>query len=162
MLISYQSHATGVVAEDGSDDSGSITTSTSLCNQFVFAESAPRYETSDFEARVVVDAHESSYIIPASECPNLTPSHQTDGRWQAPETKRVASKAEGVCLIISHDPLRQLMFSRSVVRHGWRTVVCPDPVAVTSHLASGNVELALVDLVVPAISTRLSIAAAFQ
>jgi hypothetical protein len=38
------------------------------------------------------------------------------------------------------------MFSRSVARHGWRTLVCPDPVAIVSHLASGNVELALVDL----------------
>jgi hypothetical protein len=148
VLISYQSRATGMVAEDGSDDSGSITTSRPACATNLYSQS-PRFgmnPCATLEAQVVVDAHESSYIIPASECPNLTPSGQTNGRLQALEKKRVTSKAEGVCLIVSLDPLKQLMFSRSVVRHGWRTVVCSDPVAVASHLASGNVELALVDL----------------
>src|ERR1700722_13253429 len=105
-----------MVAEDGSDDSGSITTSRPACAINLYSRS-PRLgmkPRATLEAQVVVAAHESSYTIPATECPNLAPSVQTNGEARAPEKKSVTSKAEGVCLIISHDPLKQLMFSRSV------------------------------------------------
>ena len=147
-MISNQPHAAEMVAGDGSDDSVSITTSRPACSINLYSRSLRlgMKPSATLEAQVVVDARESSYTIQESECSNLTPSHQTEGRSQVPEEKRVTSKSEGICLIISHDPLRQLMFSRSVARHGWRTLVCPDPVAIVSHLASGNVELALLDL----------------
>jgi hypothetical protein len=147
VLISDQPHATDVVAGDGCDDSVSITTSQPVCLNNLYSRSLRfRLKPSATGVHDEVNADDSSYIIPESEYPTLTPSRQADGCLQVPEAERVASKPEGVCLIISLDPLRQLMFSRSVVRHGWRTVVCSDPVAVLSHLASGNVELALVDL----------------
>jgi len=144
VLILNHSQAADVAAEDGCDDSVSITTSRPACSTNLYplnlrtGSSEPR---AVFEAQVAVDAYESLHIIPETN-----DTFQSGGCWQVPQTKRVTSKAEGACLIISPDPLRQLMFGRCVARHGWQTIICPNPVATISHLAAGNVELALVDL----------------
>jgi hypothetical protein len=146
VLILNQSQAAGLAAEDGCDDSVSITTSRPACSTNLhplnlrLGGSQPR---AVFEAQVAVDAYESLHIIPKTNDSN---TFQGGGYSQAPEAKRVTSTADAACLIISPDPLRQFMFGRCVARHGWQTIICPNPVATISHLAAGNVELALVDL----------------
>jgi hypothetical protein len=146
VLILNQSQAAGMAVEDGCGDSVSISTSRSACSTNLYplnlrlGSSQPRAVC---KAPVAVNAYESLHIIPKTNDSN---TFQSGGYSQAPETKRVTSTANAACLIISPDPLRQLMFGRSVSRHGWQTIICPNPVATISHLAAGNVELALVDL----------------
>lgn len=146
MLILNHSQAAGLAAEDGCDDSVSITTSRPACLTNLYplnlrlGSSEPRAVS---QAQVAVGASESLHIIPEDI---FSDAFQSGGCSQVPETKRVTSKADGSCLIISPDPLRQFMFGRSVARHGWQTIVCPNPAATISHLAAGNVELAVVDL----------------
>jgi hypothetical protein len=146
VLILNQSQAAGLAAEDGCGDSVSISTSRPACSTNLYplnlrlGSSQPR---AVLEAQVAVNAYESLHIIPKTNDSN---TFQGGGYSQAPETKTVTSTAEAACLIISPDPLRQLMFGRSVARHCWQTIICPNPVATISYLAAGNVELALVDL----------------
>ena len=61
------------------------------------------------------------------------------------------------CLVVSSDPLRQLMFGQTAERTGWRGVVCDDFVAALEHVASGTVGAALVDIATPAESAVKSL-----
>ncbi len=54
-----------------------------------------------------------------------------------------------VCLVVSPDPLRQMMFSQAAARNGGNQVVCADHAAALPHLASDTVGLVLVDTVTP-------------
>jgi DNA-binding NtrC family response regulator len=54
-----------------------------------------------------------------------------------------------VCLVVSPDPLRQLMFGKAAVKNGWRQVVCADQASALPHLAAGTVGMVLVDTVTP-------------
>ena len=54
-----------------------------------------------------------------------------------------------VCLVVSPDPLRQLMFGKAAMRNGWKQVVCADQASALPHLASGTVGMVLVDTVTP-------------
>jgi hypothetical protein len=64
------------------------------------------------------------------------------------QTRR-APAAGSVCLVVSPDPLRQLMFGQAAMRTGWRQVVCADQATALPHLASGTVGLVLVDTATP-------------
>ena len=63
---------------------------------------------------------------------------------------RATRLPELACLIVSSDPLRQMMFGQTAERTGWRAVVCADFVAALEHVASGTVGAALVDIATPA------------
>jgi hypothetical protein len=52
-------------------------------------------------------------------------------------------------LVVSPDPLRQIMFGKAAIRTGWRQVVCSDQASALPHLASGTVGLVLVDTATP-------------
>jgi len=54
------------------------------------------------------------------------------------------------CLVVSSDPLRQMMFGQTAERTGWTAVVCADFVAALEHVASGTVGAAVVDIATPA------------
>ncbi len=62
---------------------------------------------------------------------------------------RRAPPASLVCLVVSPDPLRQMMFGQAAARSGWKQVVCADHASALQHLASGTVGLVLVDTVTP-------------
>lgn len=62
---------------------------------------------------------------------------------------RRAPPTSQVCLVVSPDPLRQMMFGKAATRSGWRQVVCADQASALPHLASGTVGLVLVDTVTP-------------
>jgi hypothetical protein len=57
--------------------------------------------------------------------------------------KRVASGS--VCLVVSPDPLRRMMFGQAAERAGWKSVVCVDEAQALEHVAGGTVGLTLVD-----------------
>ena len=58
-------------------------------------------------------------------------------------TKRTATGS--VCLVVSPDPLRRMMFGQAAERAGWRSVVCEDRAQALEHIAAGAVGLTLVD-----------------
>jgi hypothetical protein len=62
---------------------------------------------------------------------------------------RRAPPAGSVCLVVSPDPLRQMMFGQAAKRTGWREVVCADQASALPHLAAGTVGLVLVDTATP-------------
>jgi DNA-binding NtrC family response regulator len=62
---------------------------------------------------------------------------------------RRAPATSNVCLVVSPDPLRQMMFGQSAARNGWKQVVCADQALALQHLASGTVGMVLVDTVTP-------------
>lgn len=67
-------------------------------------------------------------------------------------TRRQSRKtppAGSVCLVVSPDPLRQMMFGQAAVRSGWRQEVCADQASALLHLATGTVGMVLVDTATP-------------
>ena len=58
------------------------------------------------------------------------------------QTRR-APPTSNVCLVVSPDPLRQMMFGQAAARSGWRQVACADQASALSHLADGTVGLVL-------------------
>ncbi len=54
------------------------------------------------------------------------------------------------CLVVSCDPLRQMMFGQTAQRTGWRPLVCGDVGAALAHLATSMIGAALVDIATPA------------
>jgi hypothetical protein len=60
-------------------------------------------------------------------------------------TKR-APAAGSVCLVVSADPLKQLMFGQAASRAGWRSVVCADMATAMQQVVAGVVGMALVDV----------------
>jgi hypothetical protein len=62
---------------------------------------------------------------------------------------RRAPSTSSVCLVVSPDPLRQMMFGKAAVQNGWKQVVCADQASALPHLASGTVGMVLVDTVTP-------------
>jgi hypothetical protein len=62
---------------------------------------------------------------------------------------RRAPPTSNVCLVVSPDPLRRMMFGQAAARSGWRQVACADQASALSHMASGTVGLVLVDTVTP-------------
>jgi hypothetical protein len=64
-------------------------------------------------------------------------------------TGRKAPAAGSVCLIISPDPLKQMMFGQSAQRAGWRQVVCNNELEAAVHLATGTVGMMLIDTATP-------------
>src|SRR5262249_33943440 len=62
-------------------------------------------------------------------------------------TPRKAPAASSVCLVVSPDPLRQVMFGKSAEQAGWRQAVCVDQQEALRQLASGMVGMVLVDTV---------------
>jgi len=73
---------------------------------------------------------------------------------QRPHRRAVVARATRLphltCLVVSSDPLRQMMFGQTAERTGWRAVVCPDFVAALEHVARGAVGAAVVDIATPA------------
>jgi hypothetical protein len=61
--------------------------------------------------------------------------------------KRVA--AGSVCLVVSPDPLRRMMFGQAAERAGWKSVVCADEAQALEHIAGGTVGMTLVDTATP-------------
>jgi hypothetical protein len=49
-------------------------------------------------------------------------------------------------LIVSPDPLKQMMFGQAAKRCGWRTVVCTDKASAMEQVATGSVGVTLVDI----------------
>jgi hypothetical protein len=64
------------------------------------------------------------------------------------QTRR-APATSNVCLVVSPDPLRQMMFGHAAARSGWKQITCADQASAMSHLAAGTVGLVLVDTVTP-------------
>jgi hypothetical protein len=65
------------------------------------------------------------------------------------KVRRAAKRApatSSVCVIVSSDPLKQMMFGQAAKRAGWRSVVCADRAAAMEKIAEGTVGLALVDV----------------
>jgi hypothetical protein len=60
-------------------------------------------------------------------------------------TAKRAPAAGSVCLVVSDDPLKQLMFGQAAKRAGWKSVVCADRGTALEHVEAGTVGLALVD-----------------
>src|SRR5215475_3956502 len=73
---------------------------------------------------------------------------------ERPHRRGAPARATGLpqlaCLVVSSDPLRQMMFGQTAERTGWTAVVCADFVAALDHVASGTVGAAVVDIATPA------------
>lgn len=54
------------------------------------------------------------------------------------------------CLVVSCDPLRQMMFGQTAQRTGWHPLVCGEVAVALDHLASSVIGAALVDIATPA------------
>jgi hypothetical protein len=63
-----------------------------------------------------------------------------------PEEHGIEHFATPGCLIVSPDPLRQIMFSLSARRSGWLPVLCRDQATVELLLETGAVGVALIDI----------------
>ncbi len=64
-------------------------------------------------------------------------------------TRRTAKRAPAagsVCLIVSPDPLKQMMFGQAAKRAGWKSVVCADKASAMEQIATGTVGMTLVDI----------------
>ena len=86
------------------------------------------------------DAHPTATLVPT------LPDRPARGR----TTDTSVESAAYACLVVSSDPLRQMMFGRTAERTGWRPLVCADAAAALKHLASVVVGAALVDIATPA------------
>src|SRR5262249_19076695 len=62
---------------------------------------------------------------------------------------RKAPAAGQVCLVVSPDPLRHMMFGQAAERAGWRQAVASDQTTALAQLASGKVGLVLIDTATP-------------
>jgi DNA-binding NtrC family response regulator len=69
---------------------------------------------------------------------------------KARRTEVVSQTSTFACLVVSGDPLRQLMFGQTAERTGWRPIVCADAAAALKHLSSMVIGAALVDIATPA------------
>jgi hypothetical protein len=63
---------------------------------------------------------------------------------------RSARTSTFACLVVSSDPLRQMMFGRTAERTGWHPLVCADSAVAFEYLETGDVGAALVDIAAPA------------
>jgi hypothetical protein len=88
-------------------------------------------------------------LIEGSETQTIARGNLADRPKRGRIQTRRAPAAGSVCLVVSPDPLRQLMFGQAAVRTGWRQVVCADQASALPHLASGTVGLVLVDTATP-------------
>lgn len=51
-----------------------------------------------------------------------------------------------ICLVVSGDPLRQLMFGKAAERSGWKRIICDNTAAARQLVLGGRVAVAVVDL----------------
>ncbi len=81
---------------------------------------------------------------------NTTPVVSRLGLSDRPQrVRRTAKRApatSSVCVIVSSDPLKQMMFGQAAKRAGWRSVVCADRAAAMEKIAEGTVGVALIDV----------------
>ncbi len=69
--------------------------------------------------------------------------------WRGAGTRATQAPTLG-CLVVSCDPLRQMMFGQTAQRTGWRPLVCGDVPEALQHLATSIIGAALVDIATPA------------
>jgi len=90
----------------------------------------------------------ATFSIDALEAPVVNrPS--LAGRQQRVRRAAKRTATGSVCLVVSPDPLRRMMFGQAAERAGWRSVVCEDQAQALEHIAAGTVGLTLVDTATP-------------
>jgi hypothetical protein len=67
-------------------------------------------------------------------------------RFSPPQAHCGAEKGVSMCLVVSIDPLRQLMFGNAAERTGWKRIVCDNLAAARQLVLGGRVAVAVVDL----------------
>jgi DNA-binding NtrC family response regulator len=86
----------------------------------------------------------ATFAIDALEAP-VVQRPALAGRQQRVRRASKRSATGSVCLVVSPDPLRRMMFGQAAERAGWRSVVCEDQAQAMEHIAAGAVGLTLVD-----------------
>ncbi len=88
----------------------------------------------------------ATFPIGVSESPVIGRLGLSDRPKRVRRTAKRAPAAASVCLIVSPDPLKQMMFGQAAKRVGWRSVVCSDKATAMEQIATGMVGMALVDV----------------
>jgi hypothetical protein len=91
----------------------------------------------------------ATFSIGACDAPVTGRLALSDRPQRIRRTAKRAPATGSVCLVVSPDPLKQLMFGQAAKRAGWKLVVCADEAAAMEQVAAGTVGLALVDTAAP-------------
>jgi hypothetical protein len=90
----------------------------------------------------------ATFSIDALEAP-VVQRPTLAGRQQRVRRTAKRTATGSVCLVVSPDPLRRMMFGQAAERAGWKSVVCSDEAQALEQIAGGAVGLTLVDTATP-------------
>jgi hypothetical protein len=105
------------------------------------------------------DRQQAGFMISPGKCTSNDQDSDTTVTPELTLVQRARSGRSGVrttqaatyaCLVVSPDPLRQMMFGQTAQRTGWRPIVCGDFDVALDHITSSEIGAALVDIATPA------------